>query len=59
MKERTAIVHRRNLLIGASALLFLPSVSAFAGGARDFDPKAFHNAQEAGQSIVVQVHASW
>jgi hypothetical protein len=52
-------VHRRHLLIGASALLLLPSRFASAGAERDFDPKAFRAAQETGQSIVVQVHASW
>jgi len=52
-------VHRRHLLIGASALLLLPARRAGARTERAFDPKAFRAAQEAGQSIVIQVHASW
>jgi hypothetical protein len=52
-------VHRRHLLIGASTLLLLPVRLARAGAEREFDPKAFHAAQETGQSIVVQAHASW
>ena len=52
-------MRRRHLLIGAFAALIIPARFAGAGAERDFDPKAFRAAQEADQSIVVQVHATW
>jgi hypothetical protein len=53
-------VHRRHLLIGASTWLLLsPSRARAAGAMRDFDPAGFRAAQEAGQGIVVYVHAPW
>jgi hypothetical protein len=53
-------VHRRDLLIGVSALVLTGASRARAAGAvRDFDPAAFRAAQEAGQGIVVYVHAPW
>ena len=51
---------RRGLvLIGTFAALIVSVQLAGAGAERAFDPKAFRAAQEAGQSIVVQVHAPW
>ena len=53
-------MHRRHLLIGVLALVLAPASRAYAaGGVRDFDPAAFRAAQEAGQGIVVYVHAPW
>ena len=51
-------MHRRHLLMGATALLCAPSV-ARAAEVKPYDPKAFGAAQEAGQSIVLAVNASW
>ena len=53
------VMRRRHLLVGAFAALVVPVRFANAGGERDFDPTAFRAAQEVGQSIVVQVHATW
>ena len=52
-------MNRRQLLIGASALVLLPATRARAAAVRDFDPAAFQAAQEAGQGVVVYVHAPW
>lgn len=52
-------MRRRHLLLGAFAALIVPLRPAGAAAERDFDPNAFRAAQEAGQSIVVQVHATW
>ena len=51
-------MNRRHLLIGASALMLLPVARARAT-VRDFDPAAFQAAQDAGQGVVVYVHAPW
>lgn len=52
-------MRRRHLLVGAFAALIVPVRFANAGAERDFDPKAFRAAQDGGQSIVVQAHATW
>ena len=52
----------RRTLIGASlalAALGGAAVPAFAADVVPFDPKAFAAAQEAGEGIVVFVHAPW
>ena len=51
-------MHRRRLIIGVFALTLVPA-SARAAEVKPFDAKAFAAAQEAGQSIVVEVHAPW
>jgi hypothetical protein len=52
---------RRTLIVATLALVALggTAVPAPAGGVVNFDPKAFAAAQEAGEGIVVFVHASW
>jgi hypothetical protein len=52
-------MHRRHLLLGSLAALLVPATSASAGAVREFDPEAFRAAQDAGQGIVVYVHAPW
>lgn len=52
-------MRRRHLLVGAIAAVVAPVPRASAGAERDFDPKAFRAAQENGQSIIVQAHATW
>jgi hypothetical protein len=51
---------RRTLIVASLAFIALggAAVSASAGVAT-FDPKAFAAAQEAGEGIVVWVHAPW
>jgi hypothetical protein len=51
-------MHRRHLILGALALTLVPA-SAGVAEVKPFDTKAFAAAQEAGQSIVVEVHAPW
>jgi hypothetical protein len=51
-------MHRRQLILGALALTLVPA-SACVAEVRLFDATAFAAAQEAGQSIVVEVHAPW
>jgi hypothetical protein len=52
---------RRTLIIASLAFVALggTTVPASAGGVVPFDPKAFASAQEAGDGIVVFVHAPW
>jgi hypothetical protein len=52
-------MHRRHLLLGSLAALLLPAAPASAGAVRPLDPDAFRSAQDAGQGIVVFVHAPW
>jgi hypothetical protein len=52
-------MRRRDFVLASLAVCIIPVGSARGGAARDFDPKAFQAAQEAGQGIVVQVHATW
>ena len=52
-------MRRRDFVLASLAACIIPVGSARGAAAREFDPKAFQAAQEAGQSIVVQVHASW
>ena len=47
------------MLVGAFAALIAPARFVSAGAESAFDPALFRAAQEAGQSIVVQVHATW
>ena len=51
-------MHRRHLILGACALALMPASTAMAE-VKPYDAKAFAAAQEAGQSIVVEVHAPW
>jgi hypothetical protein len=52
---------RRTLIVGSLALVTLggTAVPASAGDVVAFDQKAFAAAQEAGEGIVVFVHAPW
>lgn len=52
---------RRTLIVASLALVALGGIAAPApaGGIVPFDPKAFATAQEAGEGIVVFVHAPW
>jgi hypothetical protein len=52
---------RRTLIVVLLALVELGGVAvpAAAGDVVNFDPKAFAAAQEAGEGIVVFVHAPW
>jgi hypothetical protein len=52
-------MRRRDFVLASLAIGIIPVGSARGATARDFDPKAFQAAQDAGQSIVVQVHATW
>ncbi len=52
-------MRRRNVLIGSIALLCAPALPTRAGEIKEFDPKAFSAAQEAGEGIVLFVHAPW
>ena len=56
-----APMDRRTLLVASLAVVALggTAVPAPAGDVVNFDPKAFAAAQEAGDSIVVFVHAPW
>ena len=52
---------RRTFIVASLALVALgaSAVPAPAGGVMPFDPKAFAVVQEAGDRIVVFVHAPW
>ena len=52
---------RRSFIAASLAFVALggTAVPAPAGGVVPFDPKAFAAAQEAGEGIVVFVHATW
>jgi hypothetical protein len=52
---------RRTLIVGSLALVALggAAMPAPAGDVVAFDSKAFAAAQEAGEGIVVWVHAPW
>ncbi len=52
-------MRRRHLLVGGFAALMVPARVAHGTVGKAFDPNAFRAAQEAGRSIVVQVHATW
>lgn len=52
-------MRRRSIILGGLALVLVPRVPAHAGAIRDFDPKAFAEAQAAGRSTIVNVHATW
>jgi hypothetical protein len=52
-------MHRRTLVLGALAWAVTGSSTAAAAGIRPFDRSAFIAAQDAGQSIVVFIHAPW
>ena len=52
-------MHRRQILIGAFALVLAKPGDVAAAGIKPFDAKAFAAAQAAGQGIVVHVHAPW
>lgn len=54
-------MNRRTLIIGAAAFTATSTAAAFARAAEvaAFDSKAFAAAQDAGEGIVVFVHAPW
>ncbi len=54
-------MHRRTLIVRSLILFALgaPAVPAPASAIVGFDPKAFAAAQDAGEGIVVFVHAPW
>jgi hypothetical protein len=52
-------MQRRQLLIGSLALVVAGPDVVCAAEVKPFDAKAFAAAQEAGQGIVVHVHAPW
>jgi hypothetical protein len=51
-------MRRRQLILGAFAITVVFPLAAVAE-VKPFDAKAFAAAQEAGQSIVVEIHAPW
>ena len=56
------MITRRSLLqtaTGASAAAILTSATAFAAEEQPFTRQAFAAAQSKGQSILVEIHASW
>ena len=50
---------RRHFIFSSLAICLVHSGPARAASMKPFDATAFQAAQQAGQSIVVQVHASW
>ena len=52
-------MHRRVVLLGMASLVFATTVPASAAPVASYDAKAFADAQNAGKSIVVMVHAPW
>lgn len=52
-------MHRRHLMLGSLALFVAPAGPVGAAEVKPFDANAFAAAQEAGQGIVVFVHAPW
>ena len=52
-------MHRRTLIVGTLSFALAGTRPAGGGEVVTFDPKAFEAAQEAGQSIVLFVHAPW
>lgn len=54
-------MNRRTLIVASLAFVALggTALPAAAADVVNFDPKAFATAQEAGESIVVFVHAPW
>jgi hypothetical protein len=50
---------RRHFILTSVAGCLVAPWPARAAAMKPFDPAAFKAAQEAGQSIVVQVHAPW
>jgi hypothetical protein len=56
-KER--FMDRRTLIAGSLTCVALGAAVPASAGVANFDPKAFAAAQEAGEGIVVWVHAPW
>ena len=57
---KESLMDRRSLIVASLVFLALGSATAPASGSvLNFDPKAFVAAQEAGEGIVVFVHAPW
>ncbi|HLH97252.1 MAG TPA: thioredoxin family protein [Xanthobacteraceae bacterium] len=52
------MITRRSLLEAAGAALLVPT-AAFAAEEQPFTRQAFQAAQDAGKSILVEIHASW
>jgi hypothetical protein len=52
-------MRRRSIVLGGLALVLGARLPARAGEIRDFDPKAFADAQAAGRSTIVNVFAPW
>jgi hypothetical protein len=50
---------RRTLIAGSLTFVALGVAAPASAGVTNFDPKAFAAAQEAGEGIVVWVHAPW
>jgi thiol-disulfide isomerase/thioredoxin len=53
------MLSRRSVLIAAVATGTTAFAPAFAASPQAFDSKAFTDAQNAGKSILVAIHASW
>ena len=53
------MITRRFLLTSATAAALFTSASAFAAEEQPFTRQAFQAAQSKGQSILVEIHASW
>ena len=52
-------MHRRHVILGSIGLVLGRPLVARAAAVKPYDSKAFAAAQEAGQSIVLAVNASW
>ena len=52
-------MNRRHFILSSLAICLVQPGPARAAAMTPFDPAAFQAAQQAGQSIVVQVHAPW
>lgn len=53
------MLSRRLLFTSAASLMLLASVPAFAAEAKPFTEAGFEASQKAGESILVEIHASW
>ena len=52
-------MHRRPVMLAAIVLVLAAASSAPAADVKPFDAKAFEAAQAAGESVVVDIHATW
>lgn len=53
------MVFRRDVLLGAAAVMFLGAISAHAGGTVAYSDTVFENALASGAPVLVAIHASW